>query len=491
MARKILIVGGGPGGLTAGMLLAHKGYEVHIYEKDKQLGGRNAPIRLGPYVFDTGPTFLMMVQVLEEIFSECGLDLHKHLDLKKIDPLYRLRFHGNRDFFPTGNEEKMLQEIERLFPGDSGNFLKYKENEGKKLDRVYPCLTHPYLHWYDYFNRNFLRALPCLDALSSVYKRLSSYFQHEDLRIAMTFQAKYLGMSPWQCPATFTILSLIEHRWGIFHPIGGLNAISAAMGKAIQNAGGHIHLETPVKKIVIENRTAKGLLLTNGQTVLGDSVIMNPDFAWAMSNLVDASDRKKYTDQKLSQLQYSCSTFMMYLGVDKQYNIPHHNIIFAQDYRKNVNEIVTEKCLSNDPSFYIQNPSLIDPTLAPKGHSALYILVPTPNRTAPIDWEKEKIPFRNKILALIREKTELTDLDAHIAVEKVITPLDWEKTYHLYQGATFNLSHIISQMLYLRPRNRFEEFAKCYLVGGGTHPGSGLPTIYQSGRIAASLIQQD
>jgi phytoene desaturase len=488
MPKRVLIVGAGPGGLTAGMLLAARGHRVEIFEEKPHVGGRNAALRLGPYTFDTGPTFLMLVHGLEEVFRDSGRRLSDCLELKKIDPLYRLRFPGGVEFHPSDDEDRMVAEIERCFPGEGGRYRLYREQEGKKLDRVYPCLRHPYLSPFDFLRWRFLRAMPRIDAFASVYDRLAGYFDAEPLRVAMTFQAKYLGMSPWECPATFTILSLIEHRWGVFHPIGGLNAISRAMAKVIGEQGGSIRLGAPVKEIVVQGRRTTGVRLVSGETVEGDAVVINADFAWAMRHLVRPEHRRKYTDARLAAMKYSCSTFMIYLGLETRVGLPHHTILFADDYRRNVREVVETRVLSEDPSVYVQNASVTDPTLAPPGHSAVYILVPVPNQTSGIDWRRETPRFRDLVLRQVREKAGLPDLDRHIRAEAVITPADWESTYRIYNGATFNLSHTIDQMLYFRPRNRFEEFDGCYLVGGGTHPGSGLPTIYQSGRIAADLI---
>jgi phytoene desaturase len=488
MSQKVVIIGAGPGGLTAGMQLAHQGYQVDIYEKNGHVGGRNAAIKLGEYTFDTGPTFLMLLETLEETFRDAGRDMHKLLDLRRLEPMYRLRFHGTGDFFPVSDGQQMVKEVERVFPGDGKNYLRFRDQEGKKFDKVYPCLKVPYDSLLSYLKPRFLKAIPRLDPFASVYDRLASYFTHDDLRIAMTFQAKYLGMSPWQCPATFTILSVIEHTYGIFHPIGGLNKISEVMARVVTENGGRIHLNKPVKQLIVKDRAATGVLLENGETVEADAVIINPDFAWAMSNIVRPEDRKKYSDAKLKRMEYSCSTFMLYLGVDKKYDIPHHNVIFAKSYRDNVDEIVRTKTLPQDPSVYIQNACVTDPTLAPPGKSTLYVLVPIANQTSGIDWAREKKAFRDLVIRTIVEKTELKDLERHIEVEKVITPADWQRDYNIYNGATFNLSHTISQMLSFRPHNRFEEFRNCYLVGGGTHPGSGLPTIYQSGRIAAGMI---
>jgi phytoene desaturase len=219
-------------------------------------------------------------------------------------------------------------------------------------------------------------------------------------------------------------------------------------------------------------------------------VVINADFAHAMSRLVPATALKKYTPKKLAKKQYSCSTFMLYLGVNGKIPLDHHTIFFAKDYKSNLHDISTRKVLSNDISFYVQNASVTDPSLAPEGKSALYILVPVPNQSGSVDWAAEKESFKNHVLDLVVERTGIKDLRSRIVAERVITPLNWEREGLIYQGATFNLAHTFSQLLYLRPRNKFEELDHCYLVGGGTHPGSGLPTIYESARISSNLICQ-
>lgn len=492
MNKKVVIVGAGPGGLSAGMILASRGYQVEIFEKNKVVGGRSAALRLGDFTFDTGPTFLMMPQLLEDIFTISGRKINDYLEMKEIDPFYRLKFTNKGiEFFPTRNRKAMLQHIAEVFPGDQENYQEFLVKEKIKFDKLFACLKIPYHSPLHFFRKQFIRAIPQFEIGRSLYQKLTEYFQHEEMRIAMTFQAKYLGMSPWECPGAFTILSFIEHDGGIYHPIGGLNRISEAMATVIKENSGQIHLSAEVKEVIVENRQAKGVKLTNGERVMADHIIINADFAQAMTTLVNPRDRRKYTDQNLQKRDYSCSTFMLYLGLNHKYSIPHHNIIFADDYQKNVEDIYQNKQLSADPSFYLQNPSVIDHTLAPAGKSALYALVPVTNNSSGLDWEKEKTGFRDLLIEKIKEKTELKDIEQQIEMEKIITPADWENDYAVYNGATFNLSHKLTQMLYFRPHNRFEEFSNCYITGGGTHPGSGLPTIYQSGRIAANLIVQD
>lgn len=489
--KRVIVIGAGPGGLTAAILLASKGYQVDVFEKAPVVGGRNAAITLeGGYTFDTGPTFLMMLFILEEIFELTGRRLSDYLEIKSIDPFYRLVYgDSGRVFSPTSDRTSMREQVERLFPGNFKGYDRYMDYEREKFARITPCLQVPYDKPIDYLRPRFIRALPYLDAHFSLFRHLGRYFDDDDLKTAFTFQAKYLGMSPWQCPATFSIISYIEHSGGIHHPIGGLNQISSAMATVLEEEGGRLHLSTPVQEVIVRGGRATGIKLESGEDVTGDYVVINADFAHAMTRLVDRAHLRKWTPEKLERKSFSCSTFLLYLGVDKVYEeIPHHNIVFAPDYKRNVDEITRSLTLSEDPSIYIQNASVTDPTLAPEGKSTIYILVPITNNRSRIDWEVEKDRYRDKVLELAETRGGMTDLRQHIEVEKMITPQDWEQDYAVYQGAVFNMGHTIDQMLYFRPHNEFEEIESCYLVGGGTHPGSGLPTIYESGRISAGLI---
>jgi phytoene desaturase len=356
---------------------------------------------------------------------------------------------------------------------------------------MYPCLKVHYDRWYHYLRPKLLRAFPYMDNFTSIYDVLSRYFAHEDMRIAMTFQAKYLGMSPWTCPGAFTILSYVEHAFGVFHVRGGVHMLSEGMAKAAADLGAVIRLSSPIKHLIVEGGRARGVVLADGKEERADAVIMNADFANGMKELVSPRDRPKTTDTKIDSYGYSCSTYMLYLGIDGDTgHLPHHNIFFSGDYKKNIGQIF-DGVLPEDPSFYVQNACVTDSSLAPKGKSALYVLVPVPNRTAPLDWAKESGPLRERILDAIEKRAGITNIRGRIEVERVVTPLDWERKASVYRGAVFNLAHTIGQMLYLRPHNRFDEIPGLYVAGGGTHPGSGLPTIVESGRIAADLISED
>jgi phytoene desaturase len=433
----------------------------------------------------------MMKNILEYIFSATGKKLEDYCQVTPLEPMYRLRYNGEKDLMASSDHDLMRARMEEFYPGSAKGYETYLKKEKKKYDTLIPCLAIPYSSVFDLMSWQFIRSLPYLDAHRSLYDVLNRYFKDQDVITSFTFQAKYIGMSPWRAPGTFSIISYIEHSGGIYHITGGLNKLSQGMAKAFREDKGEILLSNPVREILIENKRAVGVLLENGIVDKADYIIINADFAHAMTNIVKEEHLKKYTGEKLAKKKYSCSTFMLYLGVNKEYgDLPHHNIIFADNYQKNVTEITETLELSKDFSFYVQNASVTDRTLAPKGKSTLYVLVPVPNNFSTINWEKEKHAFRDKVIAAMETRGGFSDAGKYIEQELIITPADWENKHSVYHGATFNLAHNIGQMLILRPHNEFEEFRNCYLVGGGTHPGSGLPTIYESGRISAELIMK-
>ncbi len=490
MARtKVVVVGAGPGGLTSAMILARHGCDVTVLEKEDRVGGRNAAVVAGDYRFDLGPTFLMMKYLLEEVFELAGRRVEDYLDIVSLEPLYRLVFADGREFFPTRDQNAMREQIARVFPGNTAGYDRFLAYEAKKLEHLVPCLKLPYSSPAHMVRPTLLRALPYLDAHKSLHAHLASYFDAEELRLAFTFQAKYLGMSPWKCPALFSMIAFMEHSGGIHHPIGGLNQISLAMARIVEEHGGTIRLSTPVEQVLVQNGEARGVRLASGEEIRADHVVLNADFGYAMERLLPPGTVRKWAPDRLERKGLSCSTFMLYLGVDRKYDsLPHHSILFARDYKRNVDDIAERLILSEDPSVYVQNASVTDPTLAPEGHSTIYLLVPVANNRSHIDWEREQDRYRDMAIRYAEERGGFTDLSKHIVVERRITPQQFERDVHVYRGAVFNLAHSFDQMLLFRPHNAFEEVDRLYLVGGGTHPGSGLPTIYESGRISAGLI---
>lgn len=488
MERKcVAIIGAGPGGLAAAMLLSRRGFHVQVFEKAPHIGGRNSQLRLGEYNFDLGPTFLMMKFLLDELFEECGLRATSYLEFRQLDPMYRLIFR-DKSLLARSRPEDMKAEIERAFPGEGAHLDRFLDRESKRFEKLYPCLQRSYGSLGSLISPTLLSALPHVALGNSLHDVLSQYFNAEELRLAFTFQSKYLGMSPWDCPGLFTMIPYTEHAHGIYHVMGGLCRISDAFAQAAVEGGAEIHTSAPVRRVLLKGRRAVGVELESGDKIESDAVVINADFGHAMSTLFEPDSLRRHKPESVRKRNYSCSTFMMYLGLDRTYESEHHTIVFAHDYKQNLSDISERKVTSSDISIYVRNSVVTDPSTAPPGHSALYILVPVPNNTSGIRWSEQKSVYRERVLKILQERSPFVDLQQHIREEVIVTPEDWEEKSSVFIGATFNLGHDWQQMLYLRPHNQFEEFSHCYLVGGGTHPGSGLPTIFESARISSNLI---
>ncbi len=486
--KSVIVVGAGPGGLATTMLLARRGFKVQVFEKADRVGGRNSELVLGDYRFDIGPTFLMMKYILDELFEESGRSIDRYLDCRLLDPMYRLYF-PEKSMLVRTRPDDMRAEIEKTFPGEGAGLDRFLSAESVRFKKLYPCLQREYSSPVDFLSHTLLTALPHIAAGRSLYDVLSAYFRSEELRLAFTFQSKYLGMSPWDCPGLFAMIPYTEHAHGIYHVMGGLCRISEAFAQVAVEEGAEIHTSSPVSRVVLDGRKACGVELADGEVIPCDDVVINADFGHAMSTLFPESSLNKYKPSSLKKREFSCSTFMIYLGLDRAYpEAEHHMIVFAQNYRQGMEDITKNKCISDDLSLYVRNAAPLDPSCAPAGHSALYILAPVPNNTSGIDWKKHKAAYRDRILQLVEERTPCKNIRQHIREELIITPDDWGQRMSVFLGATFNMSHSWNQMLYFRPHNQFEEFDNTYLVGGGTHPGSGLPTIFESARISSNLI---
>ncbi len=493
--RSIGIVGSGPGGLAAAMLLARAGADVTVYERLDRIGGRSGTLEAdspaGRFRFDMGPTFFLYPRVLEDIFAACGRELSREVELMRLDPQYHLMFEAGGELNATPDVARMSAEIARLNPHDAQAFPRFMAENRAKLAAFRPILEAEFSRLRHYLRPDVLRSLKLLRPHRSVDRDLASHFEDERVRLAFSFQAKYLGMSPFRCPSLFTILSFMEYEFGVFHPRGGTGAVMAAMAGVAEELGADIRLGEPVREILFEGKRAVGVR-TDAGPMRHDALVVNADFAHAMRHLVPDALRRRWTDRKLDTKKFSCSTFMLYLGLEgTQEELAHHTIYLSKDYRRNVGEIERGNAPPGEPSFYVQNACVTDPDLAPPGHSTLYVLVPVGNRTGSgHDWAAEQARYRALTLERLR-RIGLHDVERRIRTEIMMTPSDWEADMAIHRGATFNLAHSLGQMLSRRPRNRFEDLDGVYLVGGGTHPGSGLPVIFESARITARLMAED
>ncbi|WP_153555408.1 phytoene desaturase family protein [Roseimaritima sediminicola] len=487
--RKIVIVGAGPGGLAAAMQLAHAGADVTVLERQPRVGGRTSAIEREGFRFDCGPTFFLYPRVLEEIFASVGRSLQEEVPMRRLQTQYRLTFGAGGRLDCSADMDAMDREIAALSPADVGQLRRYMDDNRGKLARFRPILESPFHSARDLLRPSVLKAAGQLHPMRSLGAELQRYFSDPRLVIAFGFQAKYLGMSPFQCPSLFSILSHLEYEYGVHHPIGGCSRVSERMGEIACQMGVDLRLGEEVKAFQFAGRRVTAVE-TDQDCYAADACVINADFAAAMQRLVPNRLRRRWKDRTLERKRYSCSTFMLYLGIEGRYDLPHHNIHIAADYDQNLQDIEQHHRLSDDPSFYVQNAGVTDSTLAPEGHSTLYVLVPVSHMHSSIDWQREAPAYRERVLDRLAQ-IGIEDVRRRIRVEHMITPADWQDQHHIYRGATFNLAHNLGQMLHRRPGNRFGDLDGVYLVGGGTHPGSGLPVIYESSRITSKLIVQD
>jgi phytoene desaturase len=488
--RHVVVIGAGPGGLASALLLAATGVRVTVIESRSHVGGRTSAIESDGFRFDTGPTFFLYPRVLREIFAAVGRDLDREVPMQRLDPQYRLVFGGGGELLATANIERMEAAIRSISPGDAGNFSKFLTENREKLERFTPCLETHFESWRDLFRPEMLALLGLLRPWRSLDGDLQRFFKDERIRLGFSFQSKYLGMSPFRCPSLFSILSFLEYEHGVFHPIGGCAAVTEAMARVAQEMGVEILLDEPVQRIEFEGRRATGVTTVRGR-VDCDAVVVNADFARAMQTMVPNGIRRKWNDRTIAKKKFSCSTFMLYLGIDGRYDeVSHHTIFLSKNYRQNLRDIEDDHRIGDDPSFYVQNASVTDPTLAPDGMSTLYVLVPVTHEHANVDWAAQQATLRAATLRQL-EKVGIHDLERRIRFERMFTPVDWGREFALHRGATFSMAHNLGQMLHRRPHNRFEDAEGVYLVGGGTHPGSGLPVIFESARITSRLLLQD
>ena len=477
------------------MLMAQAGAEVTVFERHATVGGRSATIEahspVGRFRFDTGPTFFLYPRVLADIFAACGRRLEDEVELIRLDPQYHLVFESGGEIRATNDLDRLAVEIGRFAEADAAALPRFMADNRAKLAAFRPVLESPFHSALNLLRPDMLRSLKLMRPHRTVDSDLASYFGDERVRLAFSFQSKYLGMSPFRCPSLFTILSFMEYEFGVFHPRGGCGAVMTAMERVARDMGVRFRMNEPVREISFNGRRATGLRTDAGLTPV-DALVINADFAHSMATLVPDRLRRRWTDRKLATKKFSCSTFMLYLGIKGDLpDLSHHTIFLSREYRRFVADIEDGKAPPTEPSFYVQNACVTDPALAPPGYSTLYVLVPVGNRVGVgVDWAAEKAHYRALILRQL-EKLGIADIEERIVFEQVLTPTDWEADLNIFRGATFNLAHNLRQMLHWRPRNRFEDLDSVYLVGGGTHPGSGLPVIFEGARITSKLMVED
>lgn len=489
---KIIVIGSGFGGLGAAVRLQTNGHDVIMLEKRDKPGGRAYVYEQDGFKFDGGPTVITAPFMIEELFTNAGRKTEDYVEMVPVTPFYRI-FFDDKSFFDYSDDlPAMVRQIRELNPDDVDGYLEFVRRAEKIFEKGFTELAdQPFLTPWD-----MMKIIPDMVKLEShrtVYGFVSKFVQNEKLRQILTFHPLLVGGNPFQTTSIYTLINFLERKWGVWFAKGGTGALVNGLVRLFEELGGQLQLNQDVAEIMVENGKTTGVRLRDGTEIKADAVVANSEVAWAYQNLLPTSVRKKYTDRKLERMRYSMSLVVIYFGTDRLYRgndgptLAHHDIILGPRYKPLLSDIFTSKKVADDFSLYLHMPTLTDPSLAPEGCEAFYVLSPVPHLGSGTNWRTAAKPYRDKIMQFLEDRY-LPDLSKHIVSEHMITPLHFATTLSSYKGSAFSVEPILTQSAWFRPHNRSEELPNLYFVGAGTHPGAGLPGVLSSSKIAADLI---
>ncbi|MFB1081397.1 phytoene desaturase family protein [Jeotgalibacillus sp. JSM ZJ347] len=470
---KVSIIGGGVGGMMSALLLKRKGFDVTLFEKENQLGGRLAYHTHGEYKIDKGPTIVLLPEMLQGLLDEAGVP-RKDYELISCDPLYDLHFVDGTSYTKYRDKDDQLAEINRVFPGEEAGYLRFMKDMKMRFDEGKPkFLEQSFLKRWDALQPSTINSLRKLNAFRSVSKQLHTYFNDDRLKTAYALQTLYIGGNPFQTPAIYSLVSYSEHEHGIYYFKGGYAGLAEVLEKNMIDAGVRIIKGVNVEKISIQSGRADGVLY-NSKYEPSDAVVLNGDFPVA-GKLVNKQGR---------QYQPSSGCLLMYMGVDGTYQEKKmHQFYLSKNFEQTMNEIFKEKKIPEDPSYYVFNPSVADNSLAPDGKSVLYVLVPVPAEIAE-DWQEVKNELAEKILDAM-EQSGFNSLRERIEWLDIRTPEEAKKE-GLYAGGSFGIAPALFQSGPFRPQFQpYPDLANVFATGASTHPGGGVPIVMQGAKLLA------
>ncbi len=488
--KSVLVIGAGVGGITAATHLARNGFHVTVLEKNEGPGGRCDRYRREGHQFDTGPTLMVMPLLYESEFRSLGASLRDQLDLISVDPTYHLVFDDGSQLALTSDIEAMQKQLEAIQPGSYAGLRRYLQ-EGERHYRLGmdKLVNRDFRKATDFFNLQNLPLLFQLKPLLHHYDHMSAYFDDPRLKTAFTFQDVYMGLSPFEAPATFSLMPYSELAHGVWYPKGGMYRIVESLTDLARQAGVEFVFDSAVDRIDVNATHARGVLLADGSRLEADIILANADLPYVYQDLLPKDGMAK----SLSHKQFSCSVISFFWGVDKVYeNLGPHTLFLADDYRENFESIIQDLGLPANPSLYVHAPARLDPTMAPQGQDTLIAIVPVGHMSENEDqnWNDIREEARQHVFRRL-QTLGITDLEAHIKFEMGYTPLSWNKLYNLMKGSTHGLSHKLTQLAYFRPSNRHPRYHNLYFVGASTHPGTGMPTAMVSGRLVSQRINEE
>ncbi len=485
-----IVIGAGIGGIATAAHLAQNGLHVTVIEKNARAGGRCDRFSKEGHQFDTGPTLLVMPLLYEAEFAALGFSLREMVDLIRVDPTYHLVFDDYSSLALTSDMKRMRDQLERIEPGSFQGLLRYLD-EGHRhyhlaLERL---VNRDFRRASDFFSLRNLPLLTKLKPLVKHYDNMDSYFDSPRLKAAFTFQDVYMGLSPFEALATFSMMPYSELAHGVWYPRGGMVQIVKALVEIARLAGVQFEFGTAVEQILVNGDKTQGVLLEDGRRLQADAVVANADLPYVYQNLLP-EDR---VARSMAHKRYSCSTISFFWGIDRSYpSLPPHTLFLADDYRANFESIINDLTLPQEPSLYVHAPARLDPAMAPPGQETLIGIAPVGHldESGEQDWPALRDRARSRILDRLAG-LGMGDLQDHIKFEVNYTPLSWRKRYNLVNGSTHGLSHTLTQLGYLRPANRHARYGNLYFTGASTHPGTGVPTALVSGRLAATRLLEE
>lgn len=488
--KSVIVIGAGIGGLTAAIHLAHHGLHVTVLEKNPHPGGRCNRFSREGHHFDTGPTLFVMPLLYEAEFHALGTSMHEQLNLQRVDPTYHLVFDDGSQLALTSDMKCMQEQLESVQPGSFQGFLRYLQEGDRHYQLVLEKLVrYDFRRLSDLLSIQTIPLLFHLKALVNHYRNMSAYFDEPRLRSAFTFQDIYMGLSPFEAPATFSMMPYTELAHGVWYPKGGMYSVVETLTRLACEAGVEFIFNSAVERIDTNSTHARGVLLADGSRFGADVVLANADLPYVYQTLLPQAE----IAARLSRKRFSCSVISFFWGVDQTYEaLSPHTLFLADDYRENFESIIRDLSLPANPSLYIHAPTRLDPSMSPRGQDTLTAIVPVGHlsENGDQDWGKLRDEARQHVFCRLR-LLGMTDFESHIKFEETYTPLSWRERYNLEKGSTHGLAHTLTQMAYFRPSNRHPQYKNLYFVGASTHPGTGMPTAMVSGRLVSERIMDD
>ncbi len=481
------MIGSGFGGLAAAVRLGSRGWDVTVLEHHDQPGGRARVFREGGFVFDAGPTVITAPFLFEELWALCGKRLSDHVDLRPVDPFYRIRFHDGGTFDYVGDPARMREQIATLSPGDVDGYERFISMSREIFDVGFQRLAHvPFGSWVDM--AKIAPQMVRLASYRSVYGLVSRFVKNDKLRQVLSFHPLLVGGNPFTTTSIYSLIPHLERQWGVHFPMGGTGALVRGLVDLVEELGGRLRYGARVEQILVEGGRTTGVRLASGEVVGADIVVSNADSATTYRRLLPEEHRRKWTDRRLERARYSMSLFVWYFGTGRKYDdVAHHTILLGPRYKALLEDIFEKRVLAEDFSLYLHRPTATDPALAPAGCDTFYVLSPVPHLDARVDWSERAEPYRRAIERHL-EGTLLPGLSRHVVASRSMNPLHFREDLLSERGAAFGLEPVLTQSAYFRPHNRSEEVEGLFLVGAGTHPGAGVPGVLSSARVLDGLV---